>query len=456
MGNGVKSTFGFRRLAFSTLSVIMSCFSLLLILCSYAFGTFARGGEPTNIIDMINRVIRLFNDFSWLNILYAAAIVVYVIIVVKTVKVLIDEIKATKGYFVAITKNRPSEVFKQAGESRGALESAFVLYIIYVIQGAALSGEYLSTLGSMALYIGVVSFVITNLTITYSSEKLPDIEYLLVDLARMILIPVFIILMFNHINVVGVYQSVGYGFSSFFAMNLEGVDGTLVFQMVYTTFGEPTFKILLVTQMIFLCITCVDNMFQCNEPNRMYGKPPKDKFFGLVKILAVWIIVRCIIYTFFVGGFIDIDVFKIIEKWFALIRNDLLPLILISIGGGVLLIPKYVKQYTRKHKKHKNHSNEAEPVPASVVNKTSDTAVKTQSAGAVKQQKPKTVNTASVFNTEAIDDTPYDFGISEDPKPKANVGTTPSNAASNAFCSGCGKPISANDVFCSGCGKKLK
>ena len=348
---------GIRRWLSALLPSFVTIASAALFLICLVFGAIGTDAYSLDIVTVVEAAVSMFDYFTWGTFCAFAFAILYFVVLIQIARELLRVLACSGKLFAANAKHDISKVFNCSAQIRTHFDTIAMFFLLYLIQALAIYGQGLTSLGLISVIALIGSFAITNLSITYSQENLPNVIYLLVELVRFVAIPAVIAQMFIYIRLAGTsgflnsYIYIGTLLDNFFNLNFDYYTGKEIVKIIYSVFAESTFFILTTVQMLLLINSTISNLFKINEPKIMSGSSPMKKFFAITKIVAIWIICRCVVMTFFENGNLNFEFERFVEKWYDLIKDDLIPLLGYSLIGGFALLPKFKKHLGNNKKK---------------------------------------------------------------------------------------------------------
>ena len=353
-----------RQMLVMTITVGVILTTVLLILFSFLFGGVGVGFQSLDVISIIEAAFAVFDYFTWGSCLFLLFTIAYFIILVQFARKVYSMCISLVKFIASLGKNNSAISFGAIAEIRSDFDSIVLLFLAYLLAALAVMSVSLTGLGMTTVIFVIIGFALSNLSITYSQDKLPNYVYLAAELVRFVAIPMFIAQILFYLPINASLVGMGESMAQFFELPFEFIPGKTIVRLIFTTFVQPTFLIIAAVQWILLTSSTLNYLFQTNEPRLISGTTPQKKFFSIVKVVAVWMVCRCVINTFLVEGNLNFDFGVFFEKWVDLVSPDLFPMFCFALGGGILLIPKFKKSPAKKKKKTyvNNEQNETEEI----------------------------------------------------------------------------------------------
>lgn len=342
----IKNFFSTYKKRICALAGAISCaVSLILTIICYIVGGFLEGGTSVTIFDSISKAFGVIGAFSISTLIDALFGLTHIICLA---------ILGLSTFLFVRRSIRVVRALLQKDDDRLADEMTFIrerslnVWInlaMYVIFGTILSPLSLSAYAVVCLSFAVFGFAMSTTCLMFvAHDDIPLPSHIATECVRYVLAPIVVGITFIFAIPKGAVASIYFKIfnlvSSYDALLKS--DQTLGYiKSIYFIVVESVLA--LVT--IFLFIKLVTNLIDNITPNsRTYvaDKHSAKKLFLILGIISgARVVLRFVMYTFFVDGGISADFMQMISAWFNSVRNDMLPLCLVCFTGFCLLFSSF-------------------------------------------------------------------------------------------------------------------
>ncbi|MBQ8858420.1 MAG: hypothetical protein IJ012_01355 [Clostridia bacterium] len=336
---------GMLKKALAVLSMALClCAQIATILCFF-FGIVQRSAEQFSFFVAVDYILNIFHTINISSVINMLVGVVYLVFFCLLIKNLLRGLYEALGFFIEKSnKNAPYGTYRNFGTT--LFLTVLYLFLI-IISGSATVNQMGQTVFTSLIFV----YVFVCVALHVYGEKTPSAEYILLDVVRCGLSAFVLCKIFELLSSPALYTLI-YNFITLGASldlwdafnNAEAKFEALrvLVLILYLLVATNIFPIVIggyVMRIVYFIVepfTAFGNIK--NEYNNI-----KNSFKRIALIVLVWMASKCIILTYCTMGQ-DVPKFTwelVSEKWFEMVRSDMIPILLLSLAGYCLYSISY-------------------------------------------------------------------------------------------------------------------
>lgn len=446
-----------------------------VILFSYMFGIFTDGYDGINVIEMFELMISIFVSPSWESILSIFVGAIFIPSTVFIIKSFVKVVKKTVAYIKAYCAKDVNLYVEFCKSMREITYEIFLNCFVILSIGKFVLGLEASAGAITGLSFLFAGYILSNIGLIFWQKKLPCVRFIISECIRSVAVP-FILLAINNLIIKSeLVASFGYSFVSFAESVSDASSFFTVSRSLFLSVAEPIGWFIGSILFLTLCGTTASKLSNLERSYSVDDTPLAPKFLSLAIYVSVWSMLKCLVTTFVEENALEnFEILELIPDWFALTRNDYLPIILLCVATYILLYVKFDKYEGAASLAHEDYDEvegEATEDATVAVAPVAEEAVATEETVA-SEPTVEEVTPAEPVADEKIAVEPVAESVVAEPVVAEPVVAEPvkvepvvakpvkaepvkAEQPKKAFCRFCGGKIEPGSKFCCNCGQKL-